>query len=98
MSLEFVKNENHLSLTASVGRDDIWYTIDYPTSVTSEGAPTIELKWGATRHKLLPIPTETLGTFDPPSVKLGAFDSFEEAKTACDEDLASYPPPKKKKK
>ena len=81
MSLEFVKNENYISLTASVGRGDLWYSIDYPALNFVKNAAVVDSKWTVTRNR--PLPT--------PSVKLGTFDSLEEAEAACRADLASNP-------
>ena len=79
MSLEFLENENYISRTISVREDNIWYTIDYPTINFVDNVAVIDPQWVATRHK------KALG----PAEKVGNFDSFEEAKAACDEDLAS---------
>ena len=79
MSLEFIKHENYSSLSTLSGKANIWYTIDYPT--INLATAVIDLKWAATRQRPIPIP----------SVRLGAFNSFEEAKAACAADLATNP-------
>lgn len=86
MSLEFLKYESYGSSTASVGRDDLWYSINFPTGNYVDNAAIIDPKWIAVRNQRTTTPLT-------PPVILGKFDSLEEARAACDADLASDPPP-----